>query len=87
MKSYFSLLNYEACIVYTYSLSPSVFFLLLHFYLLSEFYVVQQQEARKDQNQGHEAFDNQVRVWPTKLLKCERDIPFYAKMGQNIMNL
>lgn len=49
--------------------------------------MVQQQEARKDQNQGHEAFDNQVRVWPTKLLKRERDIPFYAKMGQNIMNL
>lgn len=52
-----------------------MFFPLSHFYLLSESYVGQQQEARKEQSQG------QVTVLSTELPTYERKLSLYIKMG------
>ena len=52
-----------------------MFFPLSHFYSLSESYVGQQQEARKEQSQG------QVTVLSTELPTYERKLSLYIKMG------
>lgn len=52
-----------------------MFFPLSHSYLLSESYVGQRQEARKEQSQG------QVTVLSTELPTYERKLSLYIKMG------